>query len=442
MNRATDDIRIQALNELVPPVKLIKEFPLSDAGVNTVRQARQGISNILAGRDDRLAVIVGPCSIHDVDAAMEYAVLLKKQMALHQHELLIVMRVYFEKPRTSIGWKGLINDPHLDNSFDINHGLRTARKLLVDIADMGLPAAVEFLDTITPQFIGDTISWGAIGARTTESQIHRELSSGLSMPIGFKNSTDGNVNNALDAIIAAKNPHHFLSVTKEGNVAIVSTVGNPDGHVVLRGSEKGTNYDDKSIVKTVKALTRLRLESKVMIDCSHGNSQKDHTRQHLVSQSVAQQIAAGSRLVMGLMIESHLKAGKQAFIVGQSLEYGKSITDACVSFDETVVMLQELAEAVKARRKIESDTDALSQIRIRIDEIDKAIENLITERAKQAMNVAKVKKSDKGNAILYRPEREQLIINRVIERNEGPVSDAQMEDIFRQIMTACLEVEK
>lgn len=442
MSRLTDDVRISGLQELFPPKSLINALPLSSDAARMIIAMRKGISDIIHGRDDRLLVIVGPCSIHDCAAAIEYAGRLKVLQERYKDQLLIVMRVYFEKPRTSIGWKGLINDPHLDNSFDINHGLKTARSLLVDIAEMGLPTAVEFLDTITPQFLCDTISWGAIGARTTESQIHRELSSGLSMPIGFKNGTDGNVKNAIDAIMAANHPHHFLSVTKEGNTAIVATMGNPDGHLILRGASTGTNYDDKSIISAVKALSRVKLNSKVMVDFSHGNSQKNYTRQCLVSQSICQQVSTGSNLVMGVMIESHLHAGNQSLIAGKPLKYGVSITDACIDFAETQGMLHDLSQAVIARRQIENDTDALAQFRHKIDEIDKTLERLILERARQAIQVANVKKSEKGNATLYRPEREQAILRKVLERNDGPISDAHMEEIFRVIMAACLEVEK
>jgi len=440
--RITDDVRISSLQEFVAPEVLIDARPLSESATKMIISMRRGISDIVHGRDDRLVVIVGPCSIHDVKAAKEYAERLSVLQDRFKDELLIVMRVYFEKPRTSIGWKGLINDPHLDNSFDINFGLKTARNLLVDLAEMGLPTAVEFLDTITPQYLCDTISWGAIGARTTESQIHRELSSGLSMPIGFKNGTDGNVKNAVDAIVAASHPHHFLSVTKEGNTAIVTTIGNPDGHIILRGSSSGTNYDDKSIVDTSKALSRVKINAKVMIDCSHGNSQKDHTRQRLVVQSVCQQVSTGSNLVMGVMIESHINAGNQALVPGRELKYGVSITDACVDFQETEVLLNDLYSAVTARRQIENDTDTLAQFRHKIDEIDKTVESLILERARQAMEVAKVKKSEEGNATMYRPEREQAILRKVLERNDGPISDGNMEEIFRLIMSACLDVEK
>lgn len=440
--RTSDDLRIKHLKELLSPAAVMAEYPLSAAALECVLTARQAASDILHGRDDRLLVIVGPCSIHDTDAALDYATRLVKHVKLHAKELHIIMRVYFEKPRTTVGWKGLINDPYLNQSFDINEGLRRARKLLTDIAALGLSAAVEFLDTITPQYFSDAVAWGAIGARTTESQVHRELASGLSMPIGFKNGTNGDVQIALDAVHASKSAHHFLSVTKSGQTAIVSTLGNEDTHIILRGSHTDTNYDEQSIIKIAKLLDRAKLIPKVMVDCSHGNSQKDHTRQALVVHSIAKQIASGSYLVMGVMIESHLHAGKQALTPGVPLKYGVSITDACLSFEETEILLTQLAEAVRARRQLTSDHDALAGYRHKIDEIDKTIESLILERARQAQEIAQIKKSQKEEVMLYRPEREQAVIRKVIERNMGPVSDQHMEDIFRQIMTACLEVEK
>ncbi|MBL4827075.1 MAG: 3-deoxy-7-phosphoheptulonate synthase [Spongiibacteraceae bacterium] len=342
----TDDLHIAALKPLIPPAVLIEEFPVSDQGSETIAQARKAIEQIMLGKDDRLLVVVGPCSIHDTKAAMEYAAKLKDIRDKLQSQLLIVMRVYFEKPRTTVGWKGLINDPHLDGSFDINCGLKMARCLLRDLADLGLPTGCEFLDTISPQFIADLVSWGAIGARTTESQVHRELTSGLSMPVGFKNGTDGSVQIALDAIGSASNAHHFLSVTKQGMSAIVTTKGNPNCHVILRGSNKGPNYEEQSVSETVAALNNKGLNPYLMVDCSHGNSNKDYTRQPLVASYIAEQVKQGSTAVSGLMIESNLKEGNQK----EPIEYGKSITDACISWDTTVDVLETLAQAVDQRR--------------------------------------------------------------------------------------------
>ena len=350
MFQVTDDLRIEGLRPLIPPAILMEELPLTDAASNTVIRGRQGADAIVKGQDDRLMVVVGPCSIHDVDAALEYANRLKPLADKHADDLLIVMRVYFEKPRTTIGWKGLINDPNLDNSFEINTGLRTARRLLCDLADLGLPTGTEFLDTISPQYIADLISWGAIGARTTESQIHRELASGLSMPVGFKNGTDGNVKIAIDAIGAACNSHHFLSVTKHGISAIVSTKGNDACHLILRGSGAGPNYDADSVNTASEALEKAGVNPRIMIDCSHGNSRKDHNNQPLVAKSICEQIATGSQTITGVMVESHLVAGNQKHDGDTPLTYGQSITDACVSWDTTVPMLEDFAAAVRTRR--------------------------------------------------------------------------------------------
>jgi 3-deoxy-7-phosphoheptulonate synthase len=347
----TDDLRIEGLRPLIPPAILIEEIPLTYSGQIFVSNARKHVNRILTGEDDRLLVIVGPCSIHDTKAALEYA---EKLLPLRQKlagELDIVMRVYFEKPRTRSGWKGLINDPHIDGSFKINEGLRLARKLLTDLAAMGLPAGCEFLDTISPQFIADCVSWGAIGARTTESQVHRELASGLSMAVGFKNGTDGNVKIAIDAICAAQTPHHFLSITKQGVAAIVHTKGNPLGHLILRGSTQGPNYSSDHVKKAARDLAEAGLRPGLIIDCSHGNSQKDHNRQLVVAREVAAQIAAGERAIIGVMLESHLKAGNQKEAPLEKLEYGKSITDACIAFEDTAAVLTDLAAAVQARRK-------------------------------------------------------------------------------------------
>jgi 3-deoxy-7-phosphoheptulonate synthase len=344
-----DDVRIQEIKELIPPSHVLREFPATPKAAEVAFQARQAIHRILFGADDRMLVIIGPCSIHDTDAAMEYAGRLLEQASRLKDDLLIVMRVYFEKPRTTVGWKGLINDPYLDNSFRINEGVRLARKLLWEINELGLPAGTEFLDMITPQYIADLISWGAIGARTTESQVHRELASGLSCPVGFKNGTDGNVRIAVDAIKAAQSPHHFLSVTKAGHSAIVSTRGNEDCHVILRGG-KSTNFDAESVDAACKDLAASGVPPKVMIDCSHANSRKQHALQIEVAQDVASQLASGEDRIIGVMIESHLKEGRQDLVPGKELEYGKSITDACISWEDSIGVLDTLAEGVRARR--------------------------------------------------------------------------------------------
>ncbi len=347
MTTRTDDIHIAELRPLVSPAILMEELPLADESSDMIGRTRQEIADIFTGKDDRLLVVVGPCSIHDPKAALEYAQRLKTQIEKHRTELLIVMRVYFEKPRTTVGWKGLINDPTLDGSFNINKGLHIARQLLLDVADMGIPAGCEFLDTISPQFIADLVSWGAIGARTTESQIHRELASGLSMPVGFKNGTDGSIQIAIDAIGAASHPHHFLSVTKQGISAIVTTSGNKDCHVILRGSNQGPNCDPASIASTVETLEQKGLPPHIVVDCSHGNSNKDYTKQPQVAAELAEQIRAGNRAISGVMLESNLVEGNQK----QPEIYGKSITDACISWETTEQTLAVLAEAVSQRRQ-------------------------------------------------------------------------------------------
>ena len=349
MRLTTDDVRIREIKELAPPSHLLRELPVSEQASQVTYESRQSIHRILHGMDDRLLVVIGPCSIHDTQAALEYARKLVEQRARFRDDLEIVMRVYFEKPRTTVGWKGLINDPDLDNSFQINKGLRTARQLLVTINELGLPAGTEFLDMITPQYIADLIAWGAIGARTTESQVHRELASGLSCPVGFKNGTDGNLKIAFDAIKAASQPHHFLSVTKGGHSAIVSTNGNEDCHVILRGG-KAPNYDAASVDASCKAAAEAALACRLMIDASHGNSQKKPENQVPVCAEVGQQIAAGDQRIFGLMIESHLVAGRQDLVPGCALTYGQSITDGCIGWDETVAALEQLAEAVRQRR--------------------------------------------------------------------------------------------
>jgi 3-deoxy-7-phosphoheptulonate synthase len=345
----TDDIRIREIKELLPPSHVIREFPTTEKAAETVFRTRENIHRILHGADDRLLVVIGPCSIHDPKAALEYARLLAEQRMRLDRDLAIVMRVYFEKPRTTVGWKGLINDPRLDNSFRINEGLRLARGLLLDIAEIGLPTATEFLDMITPQYIADLISWGAIGARTTESQVHRELASGLSCPVGFKNGTDGNVRIAIDAIKAAASPHHFLSVTKAGHSAIVSTNGNEDCHIILRGG-KSTNYDAASVDLAGREIAAAGLAARLMIDFSHANSQKKPENQLLVGADVAAQLATGEERICGVMIESHLKEGRQDLLPGKTLEYGVSITDGCLGWDDSVRLLDALAEGVRQRR--------------------------------------------------------------------------------------------
>jgi len=350
MKYKTDDLRISGLQEVLAPEELHREYPINDAASDTVYHARQTIHEILHDKNDRLLVIVGPCSIHDPKAGREYAARLKPLLEELGEDLCIVMRIYFEKPRTTVGWKGLINDPHLDDSFNINHGLRLARSLLLDIAEMGVPAGTEYLDLISPQYISDLISWGAIGARTTESQGHRELASGLSCPVGFKNATDGGLKVAVDALQAASQPHVFMSLTKQGHSAIFSTTGNDDCHIILRGG-KQPNYDAESVRQAVEQLAQSGQNTHLMIDCSHANSSKDHTRQLVVCRDVAAQIGAGNQNIMGVMLESHLVAGRQNADVIENLTYGQSITDACIAWDETEVLLRELAEAVRQRRR-------------------------------------------------------------------------------------------
>ena len=343
----TSDLHVVETRPLVAPSLLHGELPLGETAAATVREARERIKAILRGEDSRLLVIVGPCSVHDVQAAQEYAAAIAEEHRRHRDQLEVVMRVYFEKPRTTVGWKGLINDPHLDGSYDINTGLRLARGLLLHLADMGLPAATELLDPVVPQYIADLISWTAIGARTTESQTHREMASGLSMPIGFKNGTDGSAITAINAMEAAARPHNFLGINQEGHAAIVTTTGNPDGHLVLRGGKQGTNYHAEAIESAAAALEKEGLPARVMVDCSHGNSNKDYRRQGEVAGQVAEQLRSGSRHVMGVMIESHLVAGNQKIPADLSqLTYGQSITDACIDLGTTRELLQELAGAV------------------------------------------------------------------------------------------------
>jgi 3-deoxy-7-phosphoheptulonate synthase len=352
MRYMTDDLRIREIKELAPPSHLVREFPCNEASAQRVYETRSALHRILHGMEDRLIVVIGPCSIHDPRAALEYAQRLVAERKRLEADLEIVMRVYFEKPRTTVGWKGLINDPDLDGSFRINHGLRVAREVLMQINVAGMPAGCEYLDMITPQYIADLVSWGAIGARTTESQVHRELASGLSCPVGFKNGTDGNVKIAAEAIRAAQQPHHFLSVTKGGHSAIVSTKGNEDCHIILRGG-KAPNYDAASVEAACQELGKNGLAARLMIDASHANSQKKHDNQILVADDIATQLSAGDSRIVGVMIESHLVSGRQDLMPGRTLAdltYGQSITDACLGWDDSVAVLERLAEGVRARR--------------------------------------------------------------------------------------------
>ena len=355
MNIQTDDLRIREIRELITPEELTRAHAHTSQSSETVTRSRKGLHEILHGRDDRLAVVIGPCSIHDVSSAMEYAGRLVKERERLSDALEIVMRVYFEKPRTTVGWKGLINDPDLDGSFNINRGLEVARRLLLDVNQLGLPAGCEFLDMITPQYIADVVAWGAIGARTTESQVHRELTSGLSCPVGFKNGTDGNVKIAVDAVQAASQAHHFLAVTKQGRSAIATTAGNGDCHVILRGG-KVPNYDTASIDAASKVMETGGVRTALMIDASHGNSSKKYENQPLVVDAIAQQLEAGDRRIGGVMVESHLVAGRQDQVPGKPLRYGQSITDACIDWSTSVAVLDRLAKAVEQRRMARAET--------------------------------------------------------------------------------------
>lgn len=349
----TDDVRIDQIRPLVPPAILIEDVPTTEAQMALVSAARDAAGKIINQKDDRLLLIVGPCSIHDPQAGLEYAEKLKKLADRLSDDVLIIMRTYFEKPRTTVGWKGLINDPNLDGSFAINKGLHVARKFLRDVVELGMPTGTEFLDPISPQFVADLVSWGAIGARTTESQVHRELASGLSMPVGFKNGTDGSTQIAVDAVSSASHPHHFLSVTKQGLAAIVSTKGNENCHIILRGGKTGPNYDSQSIGETLALLSRSGIERGIMVDTSHANSQKNHENQPKVAAILAEQVASGNRGLVGVMIESHLRGGRQ----NDPVEYGLSITDACLAFDQTEPVLEELARAVQKRRATRGERD-------------------------------------------------------------------------------------
>src|SRR5450631_205262 len=346
----TEDLRIKWTKVVLPPVFLEEELPCTESASANIYNSRSDVSNILDGRDPRLLVLVGPCSIHDTGAAREYAALLRTAIAEFSDELHIVMRVYFEKPRTTIGWKGLINDPYLDQSFKINDGLRLARRLLLDLAEMGVPAGTEFLDMISPQYVAGLVSWGAIGARTTESQVHRQLVSGLSCPVGFKNATSGDVQIAIEAVLSAAHPHTFLGHTKHGQSAIFATTGNPDCHVILRGGRSSVNYTAEAVASTCGKLEKAGLKPNIMIDCSHANSNKDHTRQGAVCHDVGSQIASGDRRIIGVMLESNLVAGSQNLVTGKTLTHGQSITDACMGWDETVGLLRELADGVRTGR--------------------------------------------------------------------------------------------
>ncbi len=350
MNQGIEDVRIQWTKVVLPPVFLEEERPISEDAIATIFNSRLDISRILAHRDPRLLVLVGPCSIHDTHAAVEYAALLKSAIAEFSADLHIVMRVYFEKPRTTVGWKGLINDPHLDGSYKINDGLRLARHLLLDLAEMGVPSGTEFLDMISPQYIAGLVSWGAIGARTTESQVHRQLVSGVSCPVGFKNATSGDIQVAIDAILSASNSHTFLGHTKHGQSAIFVTTGNPETHIILRGGRKMVNYTAESVAQTTTALENAGLQPRIMIDCSHANSNKDHLRQPLVCGDVCAQVAAGNRNILGVMIESNLVSGAQKLVPGKPLVYGQSITDACIDWTQTYPLLKGLAIAANTRR--------------------------------------------------------------------------------------------
>jgi 3-deoxy-7-phosphoheptulonate synthase len=348
MSYQTDDIRIKKIKELLPPIALLEKFPTTAQASKTVFETRAAISNILNNKDQRLLVVIGPCSIHDPEAAIEYAKKLQPLREKYKDSLEIVMRVYFEKPRTTVGWKGLINDPFLDNTFRINDGLKLARKLLVDLNHMGLPAATEYLDMITPQYLSDQLSWGAIGARTTESQVHRELASGLSCPVGFKNGTDGTISIAIDAIGAASSSHHFLSVTKFGHSAIVETAGNTDCHLILRGGEQ-PNYDSQSIKAVTQRLATSGLRSRVMVDFSHANSSKKFERQMLVCEDICGQIKSGSESIFGVMVESNLVEGNQKLVDGKAAIFGQSITDACIGWQDTETLLEQLSEVITQR---------------------------------------------------------------------------------------------
>jgi 3-deoxy-7-phosphoheptulonate synthase len=350
MKYVTENLRIRSVQAVSTPAQVQTELPLTDRAAQTTMGARAEAQKILRGEDDRLLVVVGPCSIHDPAAALEYAERLARLRGEVSADLLLIMRVYFEKPRTTVGWKGLINDPDLDGGFQIDKGLRLARRLLLDLNERGMPAGVEYLDILTPQYLADLVGWGAIGARTTESQLHREMASGLSCPVGFKNGTDGSVKVAVDAVLAARSPHRFLSLTQSGQVSIFETAGNEDCHIILRGGSAGTNYDSKSVDAACAALTRAGLPEQVMIDCSHANCSKQHQRQLIVAQDVGHQVAGGDTRIVGAMVESHLVEGRQEIGPREKMNYGQSVTDPCLHWDDTATLLRGLAESVKQRR--------------------------------------------------------------------------------------------
>jgi 3-deoxy-7-phosphoheptulonate synthase len=355
MLQRTDDVRIDQLRPLIPPAIVMEEIPVSDKQTAVTAAAREAAALIIDGEDDRLLVVVGPCSVHDPKAGLEYAERLKEVAERLSSDLCVIMRTYFEKPRTTVGWKGLINDPNIDGSFNINTGLRVARTFLRDVVELGMPTGTEFLDPISPQFVADLVSWGAIGARTTESQVHRELASGLSMPVGFKNGTGGNVQIAVDAVSSASHPHHFLSVTKQGLAAIVSTRGNPNCHVILRGGSGGPNFDASHVQSALAQLAKAGIRQGIMVDTSHANSEKNHENQPRVASVLAEQVRAGNRGLVGVMIESNLVAGRQDASPGKPLTYGQSITDACLGFEATIPVLETLAQAVQVRRSMARD---------------------------------------------------------------------------------------
>lgn len=351
MTFVTENTRIRSIRAVSTPAQVQAELPLSERAADTVLQTRREVQDILAGRDHRLLVVIGPCSIHDPEAALEYAGRLKGLREQVKKNLLVVMRVYFEKPRTTVGWKGLINDPDLNDGYDIDRGLRVGRKLLLDLNEMGMPAGVEYLDILTPQYLSDLVSWGAIGARTTESQLHREMASGLSCPVGFKNGTDGSVKVAVDACLSARSPHRFLSLTNNGEISIFETAGNEDCHIILRGGSSGTNYDAASVEAASAAMTKAGLAPQIMVDFSHANSSKQHKRQVVVAQDVGGQIAGGEQRIMGVMIESHLMEGRQEIGPRQSMVYGQSVTDACIHWEDSVEVMRALSAAVAQRRE-------------------------------------------------------------------------------------------
>lgn len=436
--KSIENIKIKKIQALEKPSSLHKQLAVTPEISDFIHASRKNIANIINGHDKRLLVIVGPCSIHDPEAALDYAKKLKPLIDQYSKQLYIVMRVYFEKPRTTIGWKGLINDPHLDGSRDINHGLFKARELLLELNKHEIPTATEFLDTTIPQYIADLVSWGAIGARTTESQIHRELASGLSMPIGFKNATNGNVQIAIDAIRASQHAHSFLSVTDTGEAAIVHTTGNPDCHIILRGgSDTGPNFDIESINATANTLKQFELTPKIMVDCSHANSKKDPKQQAIIIDYLCQQILNGDTNIMGMMIESNLKHGNQVLKNKEDLIYGRSITDACIGWEETERVLEILNNTMIERQK------TLLQVRKKIDSIDRQLQMLINQRAELALSAVDIKK-EKGDTKtkVHYPEREKEILELVTKYKAGPLSHDAVKNIFTAIIEECREIQE